>query len=67
SLWEVIPKADGSIFDRECHKAVEQQITVTFEAFYSPLEKWFELHAYPCSDGLSVVFNDITKSKQTDC
>lgn len=67
SLWEVIPKADGSIFERECHKAVEQQITVTFEAFYSPLEKWFELHAYPCSDGLSVVFNDITKSKQTDC
>ncbi len=67
SLWEVIPESEESSFGREYHKAIEQQVTVKFEAFYSPLEKWFEVHAYPCTDGLSVVFNDITMSKQTHC
>jgi hypothetical protein len=39
---------------------------VRFEEFFSPLEKWFEVHAYPSSEGLSVVFKDITKRKQTE-
>jgi PAS domain S-box-containing protein len=63
NLWEAFPEIVGSTFDREYHRAVAQQITVRFEAFYSPLEIWFEVHAYPSCEGLSVVFNDITKRK----
>jgi PAS domain S-box-containing protein len=66
SLWEAIPEVVGSTFDHEYHRAVAQQITLRFEAFYSPLEKWFEVHAYPSCEGLSVVFNDITKRKQRE-
>jgi len=63
NLWGVFPELVGSTFDREYHNAIVQQVTVTFEEFYSPLNKWFEVHAYPSCEGLSVVFNDITKHK----
>jgi PAS domain S-box-containing protein len=66
NLWDVFPELVGTSFDREYHEAVTQQVAVTFEEFYSPLETWFEVHAYPSPEGLSVVFNDITKHKQTD-
>jgi PAS domain S-box-containing protein len=64
NLWYAFPEIVGSVFDHEYHKAVAQDATVSFEAFYSPLKKWFEVHAYPSSEGLSVVFKDITKFKQ---
>jgi PAS domain S-box-containing protein len=66
NLWAAFPEIAGSTFDHEYHKAVSEQVTVRFEAFYSPLEKWFEVRAYPSIEGLSVVFNDITKSKHNE-
>jgi PAS domain S-box-containing protein len=63
NLWDVFPELAGTTFDYEYHKAVEQQVTVSFDEFYIPLQKWFEVHAYPSNEGLSVVFNDITKHK----
>jgi PAS domain S-box-containing protein len=66
NLWDAFPEMVGSIFDYEYHNAIAQQVTVRFEEFFSPLEKWFEVHAYPSSEGLSVVFKDITKRKQTE-
>lgn len=64
NLWDAFPEMVGSIIDHEYRRAVAQQVTVSFEAFYSPLNKWFEVHAYPANEGLSVVFKDITQSKQ---
>jgi PAS domain S-box-containing protein len=66
NLWDVFPELVGTTFDGEYHKAIEQQVTVRFDEFYLPLEKWFEVHAYPSNEGLSVGFNDITKHKQTE-
>jgi PAS domain S-box-containing protein len=66
NLWEVFPEIVGTTLEREYRTAATQQITVTFEAFYAPLEKWFEVHSYPFNEGLTVVFNDITKRKQTE-
>ncbi|HEY9669611.1 MAG TPA: PAS domain S-box protein [Coleofasciculaceae cyanobacterium] len=63
-LWEAFPETVGSTFESEYHKAVAQQVPVLFEEYYAPLGKWFEVHAYPSGDGLSVVFNDISKRKQ---
>lgn len=51
SLWEVFPEAVGTIFYEEYHRALAQQVTVGFEAFYSPFNTWFEVRAYPTSAG----------------
>lgn len=64
NLWQVFPEIIGTTLEREYRTAITEQITVKFEGYYSPLQKWFEVHAYPSKEGLSVVFNDITKCKE---
>ncbi|MBD1804669.1 PAS domain S-box protein [Microcoleus sp. FACHB-SPT15] len=59
-MWDEFPEAVGSTFDLEYHRAVSQQVSVEFEAFYPPLNTWFEVHAYPSRDGLSVYFRNIS-------
>ena len=66
NLWDVFPGTVGSTFEREFHRAINQEVAVTFEDFHPALRKWFEIHAYPSGDGLSVVCNDITKCKQAE-
>ncbi|MFD1378854.1 hybrid sensor histidine kinase/response regulator [Fodinicurvata halophila] len=34
-----------------------------FAEYYAPLEKWFEVNAYPAPDGLAVYFRDITEER----
>jgi len=60
NFWEVMPETIGSIFDREYHRAVETGQNVAFEAFYPPLNTWYEVRAWPFPDGLSVYFHDIS-------
>ena len=66
NVWEEFPEAVGSTFYREYHRAVEEQISVTFETFYPPLEIWVEVKAYPSETGLSVYFRDISRRKRTE-
>ncbi|HEY9637060.1 MAG TPA: PAS domain S-box protein [Coleofasciculaceae cyanobacterium] len=66
SLWDEFPQAITSRFYQEYHTAVSQQVSVEFEEFYSPLNIWFTVHAYPSKSGLSVYFNDISKRKQAE-
>ena len=58
--------AVDSPFEREYRRAVEEQVTVSFEAFYSPLGIWFDVRAYPSSEGLSVFFRDVTRRKRAE-
>jgi PAS domain S-box-containing protein len=66
NVWEEFPEAVVSKFYREYHKAVSEQISVEFEEFYPPLNAWFEAHAYPSKEGLSVYFQDITERRQAE-
>ena len=63
-IWDEFPAAVGSLFSEQYHKAVSEKVSVEFEACYPPLNCWFEVHAYPSQDGLSVYFQDITERKQ---
>lgn len=62
-VWDEFPEAVGSIFEREYRRAVDSQITVSFEEYFPPLRLWFEVRAFPAADGLSVFFHDITERK----
>jgi PAS domain S-box-containing protein len=63
-IWEVFPETQTTLFYQQYHKAVTEQITVEFEAFYPPFQCWFEAHAYPSAEGLAVYFRDVTDRKQ---
>ena len=65
SIWEVFPELIDTTFHREYHRAMLKQVSVEFEEFYQPLNCWFQVHAYPAKDGLSVYFQDITERRKT--
>lgn len=63
SLWEAFPGAVGTTFEREYRRAVRERVPVRFEAYFTPLGAWFDVTAYPSSDGLAVYFRDVTDRK----
>jgi PAS domain S-box-containing protein len=65
-LWTEYADAIDSDFYRKYHQAKETGKSVSFEDYYGPLDKWFEVTAYPSEAGLSVYFKDITLRKETD-
>ncbi|MFZ0931628.1 MAG: PAS domain-containing protein, partial [Syntrophobacteraceae bacterium] len=63
-LREIFPEAVNLAFYPHFRYAVKSNTAVHFEEYYpSPLNKWWECHAYPSSEGLSVYFRDITEHK----
>jgi two-component system, cell cycle sensor histidine kinase and response regulator CckA len=61
NIWEEFPDAVGTKFYTQYQKAVSEQVSVTFEEFYPPLNNWFEVRAYPSPEGLSIYFHDINE------
>jgi PAS domain S-box-containing protein len=65
-FWDEFPQMLGSTCDREFRSALAQQKNLTFEEFYSPLDRWFEVRACPSENSLSVYLKDISKRKRTE-
>jgi PAS domain S-box-containing protein len=60
-FWDAFPAAVSTEFYQEFNRAIETQEPTSFEEFYRPLGRWFEVNAYPSNDGLSVFLRDITE------
>ena len=66
SLWEIAPKAIGTIFDEQYRKAVREKMPVAFEAISPIMNRWVEVRGYPDGDGLVVYFHDISERKEAE-
>ncbi|WP_078543115.1 PAS domain-containing sensor histidine kinase [Litchfieldia alkalitelluris] len=64
NVWGEFPEAVGLAFYNYYHKAIAEQTPVKFEAFFPPLDTWFDVRAYPSSNGLTVYFLDVTTEKK---
>src|ERR671932_561645 len=66
-VWnEVFPELVGGIAYRELHRAVTEQVPVSWEEFGEPVQCWLEANAYPSAEGVAVYFRDITDRKQAE-
>ncbi|GED31615.1 PAS domain-containing protein [Brevibacillus centrosporus] len=63
NLWEEFPEAVDLAFYDQYHRAIREQTSVVFDAFFPPLKKWFAVRVYPSVTGLSVYFQDITNQR----
>ncbi|MEG4453686.1 PAS domain-containing protein [Microcoleus sp. N9_A1] len=63
SVWEEFPESAGSLFDLEYRRCAREQVTVSFESFYGPLNAWYAVRAYPIASGIAVYFQDVTQQK----
>lgn len=65
-VWEEYPEAVEAGFAEQYERAVREDRTVRFEAYYEPWDTWFREHAYPLEDGLAVYFQDITGEQRVE-
>ncbi len=66
TVTEVFPDAAGNVFMRRYEEAMARQESVTFEAYYEPLDLWLEVVAYPSPQALSVYYHGINARKQAE-
>ena len=62
-LWEVFHEFTGSQFESACRRAMDEGVTVHFEEYCAPLDRWFEHAVYPAADGLTVYARDVTERR----
>ena len=64
--WEEYPDTLGTDVERSYRRAVAEDVTARFEFFYPPHDRWYECHAYPSPEGLSVYFRDVGDRKRAE-
>lgn len=62
-IWDIAPSFRGSIFHRECRRAIVESRSVRFQAYSEMVGAWLEVYAYPSSQGVAVCFQDVTQQK----
>ena len=62
SFWDEFPDMRSTPGSHELRRAMDQTTPVRYEEFLPPLNKWFDVRAYPFGDGLSICARDITES-----
>ncbi|MBZ6494904.1 sensor histidine kinase [Natrinema longum] len=60
SVRSVFPDIVDSEIEHQLDLALEEQLPVTFTEYFTPLERWLEIRAFPSEDGLSIFFTDVT-------
>ncbi|WP_323353667.1 hybrid sensor histidine kinase/response regulator [Leptolyngbya sp. CCNP1308] len=60
SVWDEFPHAVGGVFEQQYERAIEEGQAVEFREFYPALNSWFDVRAYPSSEGLAVYFQDVS-------
>ena len=60
-FWDAFPAAMSTSFYNRFNEAMCSQEPTSFEEYYRPSDRWFEVNAYPSEDGLSVFLRDVTE------
>ncbi len=65
NVWEIFPKIIGSLTYDKLQEAMAQKEAIHWEAegFIVP-DQYYEYHAYPFEEGLTVFFRDITEIRR---
>src|SRR5215211_2570363 len=66
NFWEKFPELKDSLFEANYRRVMAEKVPVEFEASDAQATSWFEVHAYPSGQGVSVFFRDITERKRAE-
>src|SRR4051794_5537777 len=65
-LWEVYPETVGSPFKQHYRRVAETGRPASFEAWYEPMQIWFQVDAFRTDGGLVVTYDDVTQRRRTE-
>ncbi len=66
NIWDVYSVLADSATRVNLRQALEENISLHWEEYISPENKYFQYHAYPFKQGLTVFVRNITELKQRD-
>lgn len=66
SFWEAFPEVVGTPFEKVYRRAMDQGVAGSTEAYFAPLDTWFDLRAYPMADGICGHFLDVGERKRAE-
>lgn len=66
SVWAQFPGLEGTAIDHAFRSAMTEQATQRSEFYYPPLGGWFLVRVIPSPEGITVLFEDITRRKQAE-
>ena len=62
--WEALPGTLNSVFANAYRTAMASGVPTHTEGYSDTFQTWFETHAYPSKDGLTVFYHDITEQRR---
>jgi PAS domain S-box-containing protein len=65
-IWSEYPGLDGSVFESAYRRTMEDGQPTSVSAYYPDHDRYYEVHAYPASEGISVYFRDVTQRVRVD-
>lgn len=66
-VWhEVFPELVDGVAYHALHRAMAEQVPISWEEFGEPIQCWVEVNAYPSPEGIAVYFRDVTERKQAE-
>src|SRR4051812_47503939 len=65
-IWEKYPETVDSPFEQHYRRVAETGEPASFEAWYDPLQVWFQVGAFRTDGGLVVTYDDITARRRTE-
>ena len=65
-IWEEYPGLAGTEFEKAYRLAMSERVSSTVTAFYPDHDRWYEVHAYPASNGITIYFRNISERVQAE-
>lgn len=61
NMWEAYPGVAGSEFGQLYQRVFCDRAAGSITSFYPDHDRWYEAHAYPVAEGISVYFRNVTE------
>jgi len=65
-FWETYPGMEGTEFERGFLRAMIERKKTAFTAFYAGRNAWFDVTAFPATEGVSIYFRDVSEAKRVE-
>ncbi len=65
-IWEEYPGLQGTEFEEAYRRTAKELITRSVTSYYADHDRWYEVHVYPATEGISVYFRDVSERKRNE-
>lgn len=66
AFWIALPEFVGTDAEEQLRRAQRERIPVHFDTHIERVGAWFETHAYPSEEGLSIYFRDVSERARSE-